>query len=115
MTTPVRQDSGPVQLALAARLTEAFAPNALQVTNESFMHAVPPGSESHFRVVVVSPEFAGQSPLARHRAVHAVVATEIAGGIHALAVEARTPQEWEALDRRSTPSPQCLGGSKADR
>ncbi len=114
MSTSTPQEAGPVQSALTTRLTDAFAPTVLQVSNESFMHAVPPGSESHFKVVIVSREFAGKSLVARHRAVNEVLTEEIAAGIHALSIEARTPAEWEDRDGRTTPSPKCLGGSKAD-
>lgn len=113
INTVEKHEAGSVQAAITARLTEAFSPTALRVNNESSMHAVPPGSESHFRVVIVSDEFAGKSPVARHRAVHGALAEVFAGGLHALAIEARTPDEWNALNGRTSESPPCLGGSKA--
>ncbi len=105
---------GPTQQAIEAKLITAFAPIALEVKNESYMHSVPPGSESHFKVVVVSDEFVGKNPVARHRAVNQALAAEIAAGLHALSIEARTPDEWERLCGRTIDSPKCLGGSKAD-
>lgn len=109
-----RDSSGPVQTAIEAKLQRALTPAFLQVVNESFMHSVPPGSESHFKVVVVSDRFSGQSLVARHRAVNQVLAGELAAGLHALSIEARTPEEWAELAGHTTPSPQCRGGSKAD-
>lgn len=114
MNSSINPDNGPMQSAITARLNRAFAPAVLRVNNESSMHAVPAGAESHFRVVIVSAEFAGKSPVARHRAVHTALREEIERGIHALAIEARTPEEWNALGEQTTPSPQCLGGSKAN-
>jgi BolA family transcriptional regulator, general stress-responsive regulator len=101
---------GPVQTAIEAKLNDAFAPVALLVVNESYMHSVPPGSESHFKVVVVSDAFTGRNLVARHRAINAALAAEIAAGIHALSIEARTPQEWEQIGGRTNASPKCLGG-----
>jgi BolA protein len=107
-------ERGPVEQAVTAKLQQAFAPTHLDVVNESFMHSVPPGSESHFKVVVVSERFDGMNPVARHRAAHEALAAELASGIHALSVEARTPAEWAERGGQTNPSPQCLGGSKAD-
>ena len=76
---------------IRASLIAAFAPDRLDVVNESHKHAGHSGDdgsgESHFRVVIRAPAFAGQSRLARHRAVHAALGPEIIGRIHALALE----------------------------
>lgn len=76
---------------IRASLIAAFAPERLDVVNESHKHAGHSGDdgsgESHFRVVIRAPAFAGQSRLARHRAVHAALGSEIIGRIHALALE----------------------------
>lgn len=76
---------------IRASLIAAFAPERLDVVNESHKHAGHSGDdgsgESHFRVVIRAPAFAGQSRLARHRAVHAALGPEIIGRIHALALE----------------------------
>ncbi|WP_028028978.1 BolA family protein [Gemmobacter nectariphilus] len=72
-------------------LTEAFAPERLDVVNESHRHAGHAGDdgsgESHFRVAIRAAAFAGQSRLARHRAVHAALGPALMGQIHALALE----------------------------
>lgn len=77
------------------------------------MHAVPPGAESHFRVVVVSDAFAGLSRVARHRRMNALAAEELASGLHALSLQAFTPEEW-AAQAPVHASPPCLGGSKQE-
>jgi len=79
------------------KLTEAFAPEALEVVNDSHRHAGHAGSpgtgESHFTIKVVSAAFAGKSRLERHRMVNQALAAELAGKIHALAVTALAPDE----------------------
>lgn len=98
-----------------ARIEEklrSLSPTFLEVVNESHMHSVPPGSESHFKVVIVSPRFEGLPLVARHRLVYETLGDEMRE-IHALAITGKTPAEWEASP--SAPkSPPCLGGSKAD-
>jgi BolA family transcriptional regulator, general stress-responsive regulator len=78
---------------ITRRLTEAFAPDELKVVDESHLHkghaGHRPGGESHFRVKITAAAFAGKSRLAAHRMVYAALADEIAGGVHALAIEAR--------------------------
>ena len=78
------------------------------------MHSVPTGSESHFKVVLVSESFAGQSLISRHRSVHAVLAAELASGVHALSITARTPQQWTQSGGTVSQSPACMGGMKAE-
>jgi len=82
---------------LTRKLTAAFAPASLTIVDESHLHAGHaghrPGGESHFRVTIVSDAFGGRSRVERHRMVNAALAEELAGGIHALAIQARTPEE----------------------
>ncbi len=87
----------------------------LEVINESHRHNVPPGSESHFKVVLVGDAFDGMKLLERHRLVNRLLADELAGGVHALAIHAWTPDEWRARTGGAPMSPPCLGGGKADR
>ncbi|KAM6910596.1 bolA-like protein 1 [Xenentodon cancila] len=103
----------PVERAIRAKLAEALKPNHLEVHNESHMHAVPPGSESHFRVLVVSAQFEGLPLIQRHRLVNEALKQELSSCVHALAVQAKTPQQWES-DATLAKSPPCLGGSKGD-
>ncbi|XP_006750229.1 bolA-like protein 1 [Leptonychotes weddellii] len=105
---------GPVEAAIRTKLEQALNPEVLELRNESGGHAVPPGSETHFRVAVVSSRFEGLSPLQRHRLVHAALSEELAGPVHALAIQARTPAQWKENPQLDM-SPPCLGGSKKTR
>ena len=83
-------------------------PTLLEVINESHMHRVEPGSESHFKVVIVCEQFAGQRLLARHRQVNAILADELAGAVHALALHTYTENEWQ--EKGNAPrTPSCVG------
>jgi len=80
------------------KLERAFAPASVEVIDESHRHeghaGARPGGESHFRVTVISPTFEGLTRVARQRAVmNAVLKTELAGGVHALAMTVLTPEE----------------------
>jgi BolA protein len=81
-----------VEQTIRDKLTAAFAPSRLEVVNESHLHHGHHGSpgtgESHFRVYIVSQRFAGKSRIERHRMVNEVLAAELAGPIHALALKA---------------------------
>ena len=93
-----------------SKLQQGLRSLHVEVRNESSMHNVPPGSETHFRVLVVSPEFTGQSRVARHRAIHRLLEAELAGGVHALAIDAFTESEWQARGELGGTSPKCRGG-----
>jgi len=96
------------------RLQAAFQPVYQEVINESHGHSVAPGSETHFKVIVVADEFAGRNSVQRHRLVYGALAEALAQGVHALAIHTYTPEEWQA--RSGAPdSPPCLGGSKHDK
>ncbi|MDI1253221.1 BolA family protein [Thermomonas sp.] len=78
------------------RLTEALAPVALEVNDDSYKHAGHAGArggQGHFSVTIVSEAFAGKLPLARHRLVYAALGEMMTTDIHALAIQAQTPQE----------------------
>lgn len=102
-----------MQAAIEQKIAEHFQPVYMEVLNESHMHNVPPGSESHFKVTLVSEEFEGKRLIARHQAVYAQLSDEMSGGIHALALHTYSPTEW-ALRESAPDSPQCLGGSKKE-
>ena len=82
------------------KLEAALAPARLEVIDESHKHAghsgAQPGGESHFHVTVVSAAFAGLNRVARHRLVNTTLAAELAGSVHALALETRLPEEDQA-------------------
>lgn len=95
-------------------LTGALVPMHLEIADESYMHNVPEGAESHFKVLVVSEAFEGEKLVGRHRRINALLGDELAGGMHALAIHAWTPREWFDKGGGAAPqSPQCMGGSKA--
>lgn len=85
----------------------------LEVLNESGSHSVPKGSETHFRVVLVAPQFGALNRVERHQAVYDALAEELRTGVHALALVTRTPEEW-AKEATVPESPPCLGGSKTE-
>ena len=103
-----------VHAQIEQKLLQAFSPDFLDVIDESHMHSTGPGAESHFKLILVTSEFAGQRLLARHRAVNKILADELKNKIHALAMHTYTPQEWNELYGDAPESPQCLGGSKKD-
>jgi BolA protein len=98
-------ETGPLQARMEEKLIRAFGPERLAVVNESHLHAghhhvesghhaVFDGSgETHFRIRIVSPAFAGMSRIERHRAVNALLSDEFKAGLHALAVEPSAPGE----------------------
>jgi BolA protein len=95
------------------KLLSAFSPLHLDVINESSNHNVPPGSESHFKVTIVSKDFEDERLIKRHRAVNSVLSEELAEKIHALALHTYTEKEWHDYYADNTPlSPNCLGGGK---
>ena len=102
-----------VQQSIEARLAEKLAPEHLEVVNESHQHNVPPDSETHFKVVIVSEAFEPMSRVARHRAVHEQAEDLLAAGLHALSIQAHTPAQWIARGGTVAPSPRCRGGSKS--
>jgi len=104
-----------MQAQLEARLRASFEPMHLEVINESHMHNVPEGSESHFKVIVVAEAFESQPRVGRHRLVNQAVARELEQGIHAFSISAMTPAEWRDRGGETTQSPPCLGGGKAAR
>ena len=82
------------------RLMRTFAPARLDVVDESHQHAGHaghrPGGETHYRVYIVSDAFKGKSRIERHRMVNEALASELASGIHALAIHASAPGEGTA-------------------
>jgi stress-induced morphogen len=100
------------QRRVERKLQERFTPQHIEVVNESSQHSVPPGSETHFRVVLVSAAFAGKRSVQRHQQVYATLADDLSSGIHALALHTYTPEEWAARAENAPQSPECLGGGK---
>lgn len=103
-----------IQQTIENKLGQCFSPLHLQVENESHKHSVPPDSETHFKVTLVSGDFSGQAKVRRHQAVYQALAGEMAGGVHALALHLFTPEEWQQAGGDVPDSPNCMGGSKKD-
>jgi BolA family transcriptional regulator, general stress-responsive regulator len=102
-----------VEASIEQKLLSSFSPLHLDVVNESNQHNVPVGSESHFKVVIVSKEFEGERLIKRHRAINSVLADELAEKIHALALHTYTEKEWRNYYTDDVPmSPNCMGGGK---
>ncbi|MBQ4839181.1 BolA family protein [Pseudoalteromonas luteoviolacea] len=101
-----------MQEHIHTKLKDAIDCTHLEVINESHMHSR--GTESHFKVIVVSDEFAGLRLLPRHRRINEVLKSELANEIHALAIHAYTPEEFREQSEHVPASPTCLGGSKLD-
>jgi BolA protein len=80
-------------------LTDIFRPESLEIVDESAKHANHagrqglPAGETHYRVAMVAGSLAGQSRLARSRAVHEALAGELNSGLHALSLSLKTPDE----------------------
>ena len=87
----------------------AFAPTFVTVENESHKHSVPANSETHFKVVLVSEQFASIRRIARHQQVYQALSAELAGPVHALALHLYTATEWAG---QAPASPDCLGGGR---
>jgi len=101
-----------VEKIIKQKINSQLTPIHLQVLNESHMHNVPPGSESHFKVVIVAPVFENKSRVGRHQIINKLLAEELKGPIHALSMETHTPDEWVTKDQQTMKSPACLGGGK---
>ena len=86
---------GPVRQKIIDKLTQAFAPDTLDVIDESHLHAghagAREGGQSHFRVKITSQAFDGKMLVERHRMINEVLAEELAGPVHALAIKANPP------------------------
>ena len=96
--TPSATGSHPVRDAVLAKL-DSLQPTRLRVVDDSASHAGHESAaalrptETHFTVDVVSPVFVGKNAVQRHRLVYALLAEELAGGLHALSLTTRTPAE----------------------
>ena len=101
-----------VQERIIEKLAEALDLQHLEVVNESGNHNVPAGSESHFKVILVSETFEGLPLIARHRQVNGILSHELANDFHALAIHTYTDKEWRKKNGEAPMSPPCLGGDR---
>ena len=100
-----------IQNAIEQKLASRFETEFLQVEDESNMHNVAPGAESHFKVTIVSDNFRDQMLIKRHRMVNKTLEQELRQ-IHALALHTLTPEEWHARQGAVADSPRCRGGGR---
>lgn len=97
-----------IEQGITDKLSQFFKPEHLEVINESNRHHVPPNSETHFKVVIVSEQFNDKRLIARHREVNQVLAFELENGVHALSINTYTQVEWQ--DLAAVPrTPNCKG------
>ena len=101
-----------VKDTIQEKLLSTLAPLHLEVINESHKHAVPQNSETHFKLVVVSDTFEGESLIKRHRMLNNLLDEELKNGVHALSLHTMTPTEWEKKQGKVADTPDCLGGDK---
>ena len=85
-------------------------PDYLSIDNESGRHNVPAGSETHFKIIAVSPIFEHQGRVARHRLLNTLLAKEFTLGLHALSLHLYTPEEWAKKRVHVPASPACQNG-----
>ena len=85
----------PLMREIRSALERALAPSALEISDDSAQHVGHAGAQSgaHLRVRLVSAAFRGRSPIERHRLVYAALAGLVGARVHALQIEARTPEE----------------------
>lgn len=96
-----------IQQVIEEKLTQVLIPDHLEVINESVNHNVPSGSESHFKVTLVAKSFENQRLVERHRTVNKILADELSGIVHALALHTYTEAEWRDRNGDAPFSPPC--------
>jgi len=100
-----------LQKIIATKIDKQLKPVHLAIENESSRHRVPTGSESHFKVTVVTTKFTPLSQLERHQHIHQILADELTQ-LHALSIHAYTPKEWVKRNKQVHRSPPCRGSMK---
>lgn len=100
-----------VQATIEQKLQAGLSVLHMVIENESHMHSGP-ATDSHFKLTLVSDDFAGKRLVQRHQLIYGLLAEELQSPVHALAMHLYTADEWQARGENSPLSPQCLGGSK---
>ncbi|ADZ91403.1 BolA family protein [Marinomonas mediterranea] len=100
-----------VEQEIRQLIERTFDSEVLDLTNESYMHNVPEGSESHFKLTLVSNEFSGKRLVQRHQMIYGAL-TEQMQKIHALALHLYTTDEWAKRSNSAPLSPNCHGGGR---
>ncbi|MFT2112589.1 BolA/IbaG family iron-sulfur metabolism protein [Marinomonas sp. 2405UD68-3] len=94
---------------ILAVLDRCFDCEYILLENESYKHNVPEGSESHFKLVLVSNDFEGKRLVQRHQAIYKSLVS-VMPKFHALAMHLHTSKEWGIKNNAVPESPNCLGG-----
>ena len=103
-----------VEQEIEERLRKGLELIELRLENESHMHSGP-RTDTHFKLVAVSPAFEGKRLVQRHQLIYGLMADLMQNPIHALAMHLHTPAEWEQQQGVVPASPTCMGGSKQDK
>lgn len=93
---------------MKAKIASALPVELIETLNESHRHAGP-ATNSHYNLTVVSQGFSGLTAVKRHQQIYRLLAAELAGPVHALALHLYTPEEWKAKGMSSPDSPDCRG------
>lgn len=102
-----------VKEQIQTKLEAEFSPSFIELQNESHMHSVPKNSETHFKLIMVSPKFEGLGLVQRHQRVYGCLSNELKQGVHALALHLFTEGEFSQSKASHLKSPDCRGaGSK---
>jgi BolA protein len=101
-----------IAIVVEEKLRTEINVNELQLANESHMHSGP-ATDSHFKLVLVSDDFADKRLVQRHQMIYKILAQELQNPIHALAMHLYTQEEWAKKNGEVMPSPTCKGGSKS--
>ena len=105
-----------LQKQIQEKIIKRLKPLALDLVNESYKHSVPEGSESHFKLMVVSLDFENLTRVQRQQLVYDILSEEMRGGVHALAQRTYTPSEWDKVKHEyKFESPDCLGKKVASK
>lgn len=105
---------GPIESRIVEKIKTAFQPQQMSLENESHRHQFSRGPEGHFKLLVVSPLFAGLRTLERHQKIFTLLKDEMNAGVHALSIRALTPEEGEKMGLQFE-SPACAHGLKDPR
>ena len=97
--------SGPIETQIINILSSSLNLLSLKIINESFMHNVPKGSESHFKIVVVTNDFNNLSIIKRHKLIYKTL-DSLMNKIHALSIHAFNEEEFK-LNPVILDSPEC--------
>jgi BolA protein len=97
--------TGPIESQIINTLSTSMNLSSFKIINESFMHNVPKGSESHFKIVVVTNDFNNLSIIKRHKLIYKTL-DNLMNKIHALSIHAFNEEEFK-LNPIILDSPEC--------